>query len=174
MRKMHVLFVCRGNVYRSAVAEQILKQLIEVGGMGDRVEVRSRGLQGFGGTPGPQFLNLRHYPTEWSAVKDTLAELRISLIDHVATPLSSEDIKISDLVVAIDEDVYSGGDVNLLGAFPNDQHKIRLFSEFEGVTTGVPDPVGSGNQIEHRQTILRIRAGVRAVFEHIMATLKIL
>ncbi len=166
--KLRILFVCRGNIYRSAIAEGILRQLAEDAGL-KSIEVFSRGLQGFGETPEPpRFPNLCHYDAEWNASKDTLKELNVALEDHVATPLCPKDIERSDLIVAMSQDIHS----ELLRAFPSNQSKIRSFSEFEkGATTGIPDLEGETAPDKHRAAILRIRDGVALMFQSIKVQL---
>lgn len=167
MEKTQVLFVCRGDIYRSAVAERLLVRFVRDAQMMDRIEVRSRGLQGYGGTLPPKYPNLSFYPTEWNAAKDTLEELEILLDDHTATALSSEDVETSDVIIAMSEDVLA----ELLEAFPGSRQKIRLFGEPGDNVRGVSDPHGRGGCDEHRTTILRIRSGVAAIFRDLVAGL---
>jgi len=171
MDKISVLFVCWGNVYRSAVAEQFFRQLVKEAGLENRVEARSRGIQGFCGVPPPKFPNLRYYGETWEAAKDALEIFGVSLADHVATTITPEDVRDASLVIAMDEKVYSEGEENLLSAFPAERSKIHSFSEFEGEGTGVSDPDGLEDRLEHRRTIARISAGVWEVFRRIAADL---
>jgi len=161
--KIRILFICQGNVYRSAVAEQLLRQFAQDAGRADRMEIFSRGLQGFNGTPKPRFTNLRYYDEEWKAVKGTLDELKISLEDHVATPISREDVAESDYIIAMSQDIY----VVLLNAFPDNHSSIHSFGEFEGSVDGIPDPEGQTDSNKHRMTVLSIRAGTATIFKHL-------
>ena len=171
MAKVSVLFVCWGNVYRSAVAEQLFRRLVEEAGLENRVKVKSRGIQGFRGVPPPIFPNLCYYGETWEAAKEALEGFGVSLADHVAATITPEDVRDASLVIAMDERVYSGGEENLLSAFPAERSKIHSFSEFEGGGTGVPDPDGLEDRVEHYRTIARISTGVREVFRQIAADL---
>ncbi len=161
MSKIHILFVCRGNIYRSAIAEQFLKQLAKTAGVKTQLEALSRGLQGFGGSSAPKSVNLRDYPAEWNAAKDTLAELGVSLESHTATTFVPEDIRRSDFVIAMNQDIYT----DLLRIFPKESIKIRQFGEFDGSGIGIPDPMGNADRKEHRRVILQIHSGVQAILE---------
>lgn len=166
-----VLFVCWGNVYRSPVAEQLFRKLVEVAGLESQIEVRSRGIQGFRGVPPPRFPNLRYYDAEWNAAKGVLESFGVALADHVATAITPDDVREASLVVAMDEKVYSEGEINLLDAFPAERPKIRLFGEFEQSGIGIPDPDGQDDRYEHYKTVARIFAGVQEIFRQVVACL---
>ena len=168
MRSLLVLFVCYGNVYRSAVAEQCFKQFVAAAGISDQVQVRSRGIQGFSGEPMPEFSNLRYYHEVWAAAEECLTELGISLDGHVATPISSADMEESDIVIAMDERVYFEGKVSLLRCFPEYTHKIHRFNDFEDADSGIPDPVGNFDPEDHRRIVVRIRAGTKTIFDRLL------
>lgn len=149
-----VLFVCHGNIHRSAIAEQMLKEYAAMIGVASRIKVWSRGLQGFNGRTPPRFPNLRDYPLEWEASRDTLEDLGLSLAEHVATPISAADVGEADIVIAMDEKVRE----ELLREFREDADKIQLFGEQYGLV--IEDMGGKGDRQAHRRIILKIHAGV--------------
>jgi hypothetical protein len=86
--KKLIVPVCRGNIARSAVAEEIIKKEISVRGLGDRYETISRGVQGTRVDPQPvRHPNMTLYPTLYADSKPTLDDLGIDLSSHVSTPI---------------------------------------------------------------------------------------
>lgn len=83
-----VLFVCTGNIFRSAVAEWSFNHLTEMRGFDGGLRAESAGTDG------------GHYGNE-PLVIDTLKELGIDASKHVPRKLSPEMVRESDLVVAM-------------------------------------------------------------------------
>lgn len=168
MKSLTVVFVCYGNIHRSVIAEECLKQLVAAAGLNDQIHVYSRGIQGFGGVEGTKFPNLRHYKEIWAAAEDALAEVGVSVEGHEATPISEADVQGADLVIAMEDKIYSRGEVNLLDSFGEYHGKIRRFNDFEGLESGVPDLGDNTDPKAHREVALRIQAGAKIIFNHLL------
>lgn len=89
MKKIKILFVCSGNIFRSMSAEYCLKQFLEKNKI-DKFEVSSAGL-----TAKNQALN--------DDVKEILDELGIDVSKHKQRRLNDKIIKENDLIVAMGE-----------------------------------------------------------------------
>ena len=161
MEKLKVLFVCKGNVYRSAVAEQLFNKLVVAERLDDRLEAFSRGLQGFRGTAKPQFSNLRYYSAAWSGARGVFREMGISLEGHIATPLSEYDFNSAKIVLAADSEVRDA----LFGFFPDSCQNVFSFGEFG---EDIADPAEMADPLGHRETILSIQRGVRSFFRFVV------
>ncbi len=57
-----ILIVCKGNIYRSVIAELCMQKEIKKIGKEDTISVVSRSLQGTMGLPLPKHLNLQWCP----------------------------------------------------------------------------------------------------------------
>jgi protein-tyrosine-phosphatase len=160
-----VLFVCNGNIHRSAIAKQIFLKLTKVLGVEEKIRARSRGLKGFmPGTSLPRFPNLTHYEEAWRVSKPTLDGLGISegMAEHKAKSISPEDMVLTDIVVPMNTDI----EASLRDAFPEHAHKIRPFVHAEGV--GVPDMVENFGERENRIAILTIYQGVASLVSQLV------
>lgn len=117
-----VIFVCKGNIHRSVVAEFAARQLLAKYGYHD-IQVESRGLQWY--TEGaPTHKNLMGYKKAWENSRATLEKYEIDLSHHVAKALSSQDMKQADIVIVMDRELLRFTCMK----FPEYKNKIRLFS----------------------------------------------
>lgn len=117
-----VIFVCKGNIHRSVVAEFAARQLLAEHGYHD-IHVESRGLQWYMDGP-PLHKNLMDYPEAWENSRATLEKYEIDLSHHVAKVLSSQDMKQADIVIVMDQELLRFTCMK----FPEYKNKIRLFS----------------------------------------------
>jgi protein-tyrosine-phosphatase/predicted ATP-grasp superfamily ATP-dependent carboligase len=139
-----VVFVCHGNIMRSAFAAALLRQ--ELGG-GDAVRVVSAGMRAKAGRPAD--------PRAVAAA----AELGVSLGDHRAQPMSATLVRESDLIVVMD----ALNESELLAAFPEARGKVLLAGELAGSpdrsALEIADPyTGTGDDV---------RGCFRRVAEHV-------
>lgn len=123
------LFVCFGNIMRSAMAEFLMRQtLAEAGVMrSDQVRIMSAGVHAIAGREAH----------EWA--QQAAAELGVSLSQHRAKPISRELIEAADCVLAMDFQ----NKAELLALYPEAQSKIYMLSvyaECDWKDREIPDP----------------------------------
>lgn len=154
--KKRIIFVCNGNIHRSVIAAESLKQALMSAGYGGDFLVDSYGLQGTGGTDSPKHKNLSDYPEEWSAAQPSLERFGIDISQHISKRISVDVVKNADVVVAMDEYVYSKANNSLSNQFPEHVYKIHRFSELSGNGEGVKDLAGNGSIEAHKKIITHI------------------
>lgn len=116
-----VVFVCHGNIMRSAAAAQFLRDDLSVAGITD-ISVTSAGTHAHKGRPADR------------RVQEVAHQLGTSLQDHGATRLTSELVAANDVIFAMDEFNF----VNIWTTFPESRGKLMLFG---GMTeTGIYQP----------------------------------
>lgn len=169
MSKKIIIFVCKGNIHRSVVAEICLKQELERLGMINMYKVISRGIQGCCGTAMPKYENLAQYETEWSLTRPILEKLGVDFSEiskRVAKPVEKIDVQRADIVYAMELAVLGRfGDVlpnSLLVQFPEYSSKMFFFGDIEGKGQELLDCGGSENMELHVLVNERIVNGIRA------------
>jgi len=132
-RPIHsVLFVCKGNICRSPLAEAYMKSKLTGK---HQLRVFSAGLDT---TPGHTA----------NSVAETIArQYGLALEGHRTTPISRELIRQADLIVVME---YSQRQ-SLLATYPEAHGKVSLLSSFRsGLVTHIPDPYGGTHeQFDH-------------------------
>lgn len=121
------LFVCFGNIMRSAMAEFLMRQALRGAGFEPQVRIMSAGLHATAGREA--------HP--WA--QEASADLGISLADHRAKPLTREMVEQADCVLAMDFQ----NKAELLTLYPEAQEKIYMLSAYaEGPWKyrEIPDP----------------------------------
>jgi protein-tyrosine phosphatase len=147
-KKIHVLFVCLGNICRSPMAEAVFRQLVTEAGLEDRIHIESAGT----GT-----WNLGEAPH-----RVTLAILRrknIDLSDKRARLLKRSDLERFDYIIAMDEE--NVGDIQ--AAFGRRVPRLMDFVEHMAIKD-VPDPYYTGAFDTVYDMVL---TGSRALLAHI-------
>ena len=144
---LSILFVCHGNIMRSALAEALLASRIE--GSEQLIVVRSAGLHALADAPADE------------RMRNVGRALGVRLDDHRARAVSSESIAEATVVFVMDR----LNDAELRARFPRDGHKVRLLgelvpSETDGIE--IPDPY-NGDEAAVRGCAARISACIGAL-----------
>ena len=140
MRKL-ILTVCKGNIYRSVIAEVVIGKQITARGLQDLYCVESRGIQGTHGIKPPQYKNIRSYPRHWELTQQSLSPFEIIIPEEKeATPVDDDIVERASIVLALDASVYGTDASGLVGMFPWAKQKIRLLSELAGEIRDIRDP----------------------------------
>lgn len=127
-RARQVMFVCHGNIIRSAFAANLLRQRL---GARSGVRIASAGLEATPGRPS--------HPT----AQRIAARLRIDLSRHVATRLSLEGVQASDVVFVVDAPQFAA----LRARFPQARDKIfPLTCLIPSMPLEVADPINGDDQ----------------------------
>jgi protein-tyrosine-phosphatase len=140
--KKLIVFVCKGNIFRSVVAEKSMTKILAERSMTDEFTVESYGIQGSMGTPGPEHPNLLGYPKDWAAAKDALDQFQLNLRDHTSRPITHEVVENAATIIAMDDDVLSQAANALSKQFPTVRQKMHAFSELTTHRQGIVDPQG--------------------------------
>jgi protein-tyrosine phosphatase len=123
---MKILMVCLGNICRSPIAEGIVKKKLHQTGL--KATVDSAGLLSYhaGEQPDPRAM-------------ETAARFGIDISDQRARQISPGDFDKFDLILAMDNNVFS--ELCRMSQ-PQTRSKIHLFLDFSGFPEGseVPDP----------------------------------
>lgn len=108
------VFVCWGNIMRSAMAEFLMRQALRDAGLAEHVQIRSAGLHA---TPGREA-----HP--WA--QEAAAQLGISLSQHHAKLLTQEMVEAADCVFAMDFQ----NKAELLQLYPAFREKVYMLSAY--------------------------------------------
>lgn len=167
-----ILFVCMGNIHRSAVAERSLRKALVEAGLEEMYEVVSRGIMGFGTAPPPEGKNLRDYPDQYACNVEILKELELSLDDHIATPIDEEIVRRASTVIAMDINVFVKDPNALCRHFQDYLPKIHLFLELIGETSGVEDCGDHKDQDTHVRAVRTIHDTIVENVDTVLAWVK--
>lgn len=137
----HVLFVCHGNILRSAVAEALFARMAGLGLLPASAVAASGGLHATEGKPAdPRGINVA-------------AELGLNLAGHRARRLTGPMVDTADLVVVMDRI----NEAELISRYRQAAPKTRLLGTFgdDGTPPEIPDPF-MGDEEAVRQAFRRI------------------
>ena len=121
------VFVCWGNIMRSAMAEFLMNQALRDAGLAGQLQIRSAGLHA---TPGREA-----HP--WAQAAS--AQLGISLNQHRAKLLTREMVETADCIFAMDFQ----NKAELLTLYPGFREKVYMLSAYAegpGRYRQIPDP----------------------------------
>lgn len=122
-----ILFVCHGNIMRSAAAAGFLRDDLRAAGIAN-VKVGSAGTHAHDGRPAD------------TRAQDAARSLGLSLREHTATRLTAQLVAEYDVIFAMDDMNY----VNILAAFPSARPKLLLFGGMSASGSydahEIPDP----------------------------------
>jgi protein-tyrosine phosphatase len=145
-RISHVIFVCKGNICRSAFAEYYLRQHIPDG----EIRIESCGLDVDQGIFSP--------PEAVGIAKEFQLDLEL----HRSKGFASCDFNNADLILPMEYDQYR----RLIRMFPGEDRKIRLLRDFspwpERIFCNINDPFGSGEN-EFRRCFGKLKRAIDGV-----------
>ena len=125
MRK--IMFVCTGNICRSAMAEKMLQKKIEECNMTGELQAFSSGLYAYPGD----------VPTD-EAVKVMKEQYGIDITSHQAQNIRSSSIEQMDVILCM----TNSHKEMLIRMYPHLQNRIFLIKEYVGLFGDVIDPYG--------------------------------
>ena len=128
---INVLFVCHGNICRSAMAENMFRQMVEERGLSDVVTVDSAA------TSREEIGNTIYPPAEAK-----LMEKGVEVCDHRARQLEAADYARFDWLVGMDA-ANMRNMARICGGDPDDK-MVRLL-ELVGESRDIADPWYSGD-----------------------------
>lgn len=144
-----VLFVCHGNIMRSAAAAQFLKDALQAAGT-DHIQVSSAGTT----TRAGRMADHR--------VSNAARSFGTSLEEHRSQPLTDQLVEQADVIFAMDDLNF----VNIASAFPRSRHKLMLFGgmtpDGEYAPVEIVDPYTATEEDVHR-TVARVHGYVDAL-----------
>ena len=130
-----IMFVCTGNICRSAMAECILKDKILKKGYMNAIRVCSSGVSAYTGD----------IPTD-EAISVMEDEYNLDLITHRATNVEDSDIMHMDLILAM----TVRHKFFLISMYPQLKDKIFTLREYVGASENdmnIDDPYGYGKNV---------------------------
>ena len=124
-----IMFVCTGNICRSAMADFLLKNKLEGLGLEGKCEVLSAGTYAYDGD----------FST-YEAITVMNDDYGIDMSSHRATAIRNSKIDEMDLVLCMTNSHKSTLDM----LYPNMKNKIFLLKEYVGSHGEISDPYGFG------------------------------
>lgn len=147
--RLHVIFVCKGNICRSAFAEHYLRREVPEGAH----KIESCGLDVDQGLFSP--------PEAVCIAK----EFGLNLELHQSKGLAACDVHNADLILPMEFRQY----LRLRAMFPREQRKIRLLRDFapwpDRLLCNIEDPYGS-NENEFRRCFKRLQRALDGLKRH--------
>jgi protein-tyrosine phosphatase len=130
MKRISILFVCRGNICRSPLAEGIFSHLVAVAGIADRFTIDSAGTGGWHQGDQPDRRSIA-----------TASHHGIDISRQRARRIKSEDFSDFDLILAMDR-----ANIVELRRIAPQADNISLFGEHAlGTGEDIPDPYYGGS-----------------------------
>lgn len=149
-----VLAVCTGNICRSPMAELLLRNAFEEAGLGDRVEVESAGTTSWE----------QGEPIDPRAAAE-LAAHGIASDDHRARQMTPDQLRGSDLILALDSD-HLGPLRRMAGSAEDRVHLYREFDPSAHGDLGIRDP-WYGDDTDFSTTWDLLAAGAPGIVDHV-------
>jgi protein-tyrosine-phosphatase len=171
MKKI-IIFICNGNIHRSVIAAESLRKILKEQKLDHRFLVDSYGLQGTQGTAVPKHTQLSQYPKEWKAAQPTLQKLDLDISNHTFQKVSETAVRDADVVIALDDKVYSEANNSLLRQFPQYAQKIHHFSELTVDNASIEDPAGSSSEVLHKEIIENIYSTLSEKYQNLLEWVK--
>lgn len=146
--KLHILFICHGNICRSPMAEMIMKELVRQKGLEGKFEISSMAAT-------TEEIGQDMY----SPAKRALTAHRIPYTKRSAALITMKDYAWADYIIAMDEENLD--DLSRL-THGDPEKKISRLLYWAGEARDVTDPWYTGN---FEKTYEDIEKGCRAVLE---------
>ncbi|HLC57791.1 MAG TPA: hypothetical protein VJH95_04420 [Candidatus Nanoarchaeia archaeon] len=159
-----IIFICKGNMHRSPIAERIFKKELKKRSYPDSIKVDSYGLHGFI-LPPPKGKCLKDYPTEYKLSKPHLDKKGISMEEHIFKPLSENILKEASLIITMHPDVTR----LLLDKHPSIKNKTFLLTELCSKNVIIKDVDGSKDPKVYEETINNLELCILKSFDKIIA-----
>lgn len=170
--KKQIIFICSGNIERSVVAAQCLRNILKEKRIDSKFLIDSYGLQGTKGTMLPKHKHLSEYQKEWKAAQPILEKLKIDISEHSFQKITPDVVGKASVIIVMDKKVYTGNKNALLKQFTRQKKKIHIISELTLDHKGIQDPAGSGSKELHRKVIEKIYSTLANNFETILSWTK--
>lgn len=146
--KIHILFICHGNICRSPMAEMVMKELVRQKGLEAKFEISSMAAT-------TEEIGQDMYPP----AKRTLTAHRIPYTKRSAALITMKDYAWADYIIAMDEENLD--DLSRLTQ-GDPEKKVSRLLDWAGEARDVADPWYTGN---FEKTYEDIEKGCRAVLE---------
>lgn len=131
MKKIHILFVCHGNICRSPMAQYVFQNMIDQEGLTDQFFIDSAA------TSTEEIGNGLHYGT-----RNKLDEEGIPWGNHLARQITKRDYDTYDFIIGMDE--ANLRNINrMIG--PDRDRKVYKLLQFAGSSRDIADPWYTGN-----------------------------
>lgn len=146
--KIHILFICHGNICRSPMAEMIMKEMVRQRGLEGKFEISSMAAT-------TEEMGHDIYPP----AKRALDAHHIPYTKRKASLITERDYRWADYIIAMDEENLD--DLSRLTQ-GDPEKKISRLLDWAGEARDVADPWYTGN---FEKTYEDIEKGCRAVLE---------
>lgn len=151
-RVQHVLFVCKGNVCRSPLAEAYLSSRLKQ--HGSHVSIKSAGLETSLGTPAHPLAKL------------VAQNEGVSLENHNTKPLIRELVDEADLILVMEWSQRN----KLINLYPDARQKVFLMNQFNDTASlDIADPY-NGTIADFSKCFQEIRQSCDKLFSRLMAS----
>ncbi len=120
-----VLVVCSGNLFRSPIAAEFLRQALVRAGLQEQIVVSSAGLDCHPGWVVPPVV-----------ASELLAHYGIDVLGHRSWPLSPELYRQADVVLVMEQAQL----MRLAGQYPRQTCKLHHIAELAHQMNDIPDP----------------------------------
>lgn len=153
----NVLYICKGNVCRSPIAEFISKQIAHTHGLHD-VQFYSRGLE----------VTKKNPPSEGAAA--VCAANGLDILSHVSMPVNDDIVNDADIIVVMEY----GQMENLIQRYPFIEQKVFLLpvffdEEYKGSSSWIiSDPYGCSINT-YKTCYLQIQQCIKGFFNKILS-----
>ena len=111
---IHVIFICTGNICRSAMAEGYLKYRLKELSKSDEIVVTSAGTHAVQGEESPKHAKL------------AIARYGVNIETHTATILEKSNLENADYILVMTERHKK----NIIDRYPKIKDKVKLLGEY--------------------------------------------